>query len=110
MLSKKGEAVSFEYLRPDAQATRHNAVYPFEIMKRGELCLFQGLSFHRDPPRFRLNKVGSLQLVKPTRSKEYPASRDRLTAIIVILVIPVSYMIWTFTGGDPKDNGYLVTT
>jgi len=48
-------------------------------------------------------------LVKPTRNKEYPSSRDRLIAIIVILVMPVSYMIWTFTGGDPKGQWVLVT-
>lgn len=44
-----------------------------------------------------------------TRNKESHASRDRLITIIVILAIPVSYAIWTFTGGDPKGQWVLVT-
>ena len=107
---KKKEGISFRYLRPDGQVTRHNAVYPREIFSKGKYTYFKAYChFTRDVRSFRLDRVQSLQLVQLTRNKRYSGLKERLIAIIVVLVIPVSYMIWTFTGGNPKGQWVLVT-
>ncbi len=107
---KKKEGISFRYLPPDGQVTRHNAVYPRDIFSKGKHTYFKAYCyFTRDVRSFRLDRVQSLQLVQLTRNKKYSALKERLIAIIIVLVIPVSYMIWTFTGGDAKGQWVLVT-
>lgn len=107
---QKKDGISFRYSRADGHMTIHNAVYPREILRKGNYVFFRAYChFTHDVRLFRLDRVQSLQLVQLTRNKRYSALRERLISIIVILVIPVSYMIWTFTGGDPRGQWVLVT-
>ena len=107
---EKKEGISFRYSRADGHMTIHNAVYPRKIFKKGGYVFFRAYChFTRDVRLFRLDRVQSLQLVQLTRNKRYSALRERIIAIIVILVIPAAYMIWTFTGGDPRGQWVLVT-
>ena len=35
--------------------------------------------------------------------------RERIVAVVIVLSIPALFMVWTFTGGDPRGQWVLVT-
>ena len=104
---KKEEGISFKYLRPDGQVTRHNAVYPREIFSEGKHTYFKAYCyFTRDVRSFRLDRVQSL---RPTPKKTSLTMRGPIIVLVVILSISALLAIWTLTGGNPKGDWVLVT-
>lgn len=102
------EGLSFKYLHPDGQVIRHNAIYPRDIFSDEKHTYFRAYCyFTRDVRSFRLDRVQSL---RTTLKKEVLTLRSRVIAIVLILLVPTSlFVIWTFTGGDPRGEWVLVT-
>lgn len=101
------DGISFKYLHPDGQVIRHNAVYPREIFSKEKHTYFKAYCyFTRDVRSFRLDRVQSL---RPIPKKEPLTLRDHVIVVVFILLIPTSYAIWTFTGGNPRGEWVLVT-
>lgn len=102
------EGLAFKYQRSDGQVIRHNAVYPREIYSDEKHTYFKAYCYFTcDVRSFRLDRVQSL-LRAP--KKEPLTLRDYVKVVVVILLIPASYAIWTFTGGDPRGEWVLVTS
>lgn len=101
------EGLSFKYLRPDGRVIRHNAVYPREIYGDEQHTYFKAYChFTHDVRSFRLDRVQSLRL---NPKKEPLTLRDYISVVVVILLLPASYTVWTLTGGDPRGEWVLVT-
>lgn len=104
---EKKDGISFRYSRPDGHMTIHNAVYPREIFSKGKHTYFKAYChFTKDVRLFRLDRLQSL---RPTPKKETLNLRELIIAVVVILLIPTLFAIWTFTGGDPRGEWVLVT-
>lgn len=104
---ERKEGLSFKYLRSDGRVIRHNAVYPQEILSDEKHTYFKAYCyFTRDVRSFRLDRVQSL---RPTIKKKNRTLRDHVIVVVFILLIPASYAIWTFTGGNPRGEWVLVT-
>jgi len=102
------EGLAFKYQRSDGQVIRHNAVYPREIYSDEKHTYFKAYCyFTRDVRSFLLDRVQSLRRAP---KKEPLTLRDYVNVVVVILLIPASYTIWTFTGGDPGGEWVLVTS
>ncbi len=83
-------------------------MYPREIYSDEKHTYFKAYCyFTRDVRSFRLDRVQSL---RRSPKKEPLTLRDYVSVLIVIFLIPASYAIWTFTGGDPKGEWVRVTT
>ena len=100
--------LAFKYRRSDGQVIRHNAVYPRELYSDEQHTYFKAYCyFTRDVRSFRLDRVQSL---RQSPKKEPLTLRDYVSVVIVILLIPAAYAIWTFTGGDPRGEWVRVTS
>lgn len=106
-IEQKG-GLAFKYQRSDGQVIRHNAVYPQEIYSGEKHTYFKAYCyFTRDVRSFRLDRVQSLRRAP---KKEPLTLRDYAKVVVVILLIPASYAIWTLTGGNPRGEWVLVTS
>ena len=101
------ESLSFRYRRPDGRIINHNAVYPREIYGDEQHTYFKAQCyFTHDVRSFRLDRV---QLLRRVQKKEPLTLRDYISVIVVILLIPASYAVWTLTGGNPRGESALVS-
>lgn len=99
--------LAFKYQRSDGQVIKHNAVYPREIYSDEKHTYFKAYCyFTRDVRSFRLDRVQSLRRAP---KKKPLILRDYIKVVVIILLIPASYTIWTFSGGDPRGQWVLVT-
>ncbi len=104
---EKKVGISFRYSRADGHITIHNAVYPREIFSKEKRTYFKAYCyFTRDVRSFRLDRVQSL---RQTMKKKPLTLRDHVIVVVFILLIAASYVIWTFTGGNPRGEWVLVT-
>jgi len=102
------EGLAFTYQRSDGQVIRHNAVYPREIDGDEKDIYFKAYChFTRDIRSFRLDRVQSLRRAP---KKEPVTLRDFVMVVVIIVLIPASYAIWTISGGDPRGEWVLVTS
>jgi len=101
------EGLSFRYLRPDGRVIKHNAVYPREIINSGEHLYFKAYCYFTDDVRsFRVDRIQSL---RPTPKKEPVTLKKRIVAVVLVISIPALFIVWTFTGGNPRGEWVLVT-
>lgn len=104
---ERKEGIAFKYRRSDGQVIRHNAVYPREIHSDERHTYLKAYCyFTRDFRSFRLDRVQSLRRIP---KKEPLTLRNYVAVVTVLLLIPTSYAIWTFTGGDPRGEWVRVT-
>lgn len=83
-------------------------MYPREIYSDEKHTYFNAYCyFTRDVRSFRLDRV---QALRRAPKKEPLTLRDYVKVVIVVLLIPVSYASWTFTGRDPRGEWVLVTS
>lgn len=101
------EGLSFQYRRPNGRIISHNAVYPRELYGNEQHTYFKARCyFTRDIRSFRLDRV---QLLRQVPKKEPLTLRDYISVVVVILLIPTLYAVWTLTGGNPRGESVLVS-
>jgi endonuclease YncB( thermonuclease family) len=104
---ERRESLSFQYRRSDGRIISHNAVYPWEIYGSEQHTYFKArCHFTRDIRSFRLDRV---QLLRQVPKKEPVTLRDYISVVVVILLIPALYAVWTLTGGNPRGESVLVS-
>lgn len=105
-IEQKG-SLAFKYCRSDGRIIKHNTIYPREIYGDEPHIYFKAYCYFSHEIRlFRLDRVRSL---RSTAKKEPLKVKDYLIGVVLILFVPVIYVTWTLTGGDPKGEWVLVT-
>ena len=102
-------SIFFQYHRADGQVTTHSAVYPRQIVRKGDQYFLKAYcQITRDVRLFRLDRLRLLPLIEHRERRS--ESNPTYTVLGVILAIALlSYIIWTYSGGDPRGGWVIVT-